>query len=201
MDPLNTDTTDTTDALDRAGMARLVAGDGAALKLLLDRHATRLFHYLVRLTQNESVAEEFAHETFVRVFRNAHRYKPAQRFSTWLYTIATNLVRDRQRRHIRHPHLSLESAEDHEGRAIQDTLAANGHTPAQDLASAETIAAVRRAIAELPDELRIPIVLAEYEEASYQEIATIVGGTPKAVEMKLYRARKLLRARLATWLE
>jgi RNA polymerase sigma-70 factor, ECF subfamily len=200
MDQPITDTTDTTDALDRAAMARLVAGDGAALNHLLERHATRLFHYLIRLTQNESVAEELAHETFVRVFRHAHRYKPAQRFSTWLYTIATNLVRDRHRRHVRHPHLSLESAEDHEGRAIRDNLAANGNTPAQDLASAETIAAVQHAIAELPDDLRIPIILAEYEDASHREIATIVGGTAKAVEMKLYRARKLLRARLATWL-
>jgi RNA polymerase sigma-70 factor, ECF subfamily len=200
MDKTITDTTDTTDALDRAAMARLVAGDGAALNHLLERHATRLFHYLIRLIQNESDAEELAHETFVRVFRHAHRYNPAQRFSTWLYTIATNLVRDRHRRHVRHPHLSLESAEDHEGASIRDSLPASGRSPAQDLASAETVAAVQRAIAELPDELRIPIILAEYEEASYHEIAAIVGGTTKSVEMKLYRARKLLRTRLSTWL-
>jgi RNA polymerase sigma-70 factor, ECF subfamily len=201
MDQPITDTTDTTDALDRAAMARLVAGDGAALNHVLERHATRLFHYLIRLIQNESDAEELAHETFVRVFRHAHRYNPAQRFSTWLYTIATNLVRDRHRRHLRHPHLSLEAAADHEGTAIRDSLPGSGTTPAQDLASAETIAAVQRAIAELPDELRIPIVLAEYEDASYQEIAAIVGGTSKSVEMKLYRARKLLRIRLSPWLD
>jgi RNA polymerase sigma factor (sigma-70 family) len=201
MDQPITDTTDTTDALDRADMARLVAGDGSALNQLLERHATRLFHYLVRLTQNESDAEELAQESFVRIFRHAPRYNPARRFSTWLYTIATNLVRDRHRRHVRHPHLSLESAVDRDGHAFRDSLPAPNPDPAGELATAETVVDVQRAIAELPEDLRVPIVLAEYEEASYQEIADIVGGTPKSIEMKLYRARKLLRARLATWLD
>jgi RNA polymerase sigma-70 factor, ECF subfamily len=200
MDQPITNNTNTTDALDRADMARLLAGDGAALNGLLERHAPRLFHYLIRLTQNESVAEELTQEACVRLFHHAHRYNPAQRFSTWLYTIATNLVRDRHRSHTRHPHLSLESAMDTDGRTLRDTLLASAPDPHGQLASAETVAAVRQAIAALPDDLRVPLVLAEYEKASHREIASIVGGTPKSVEMKIYRARKLLRARLAPWL-
>jgi RNA polymerase sigma factor (sigma-70 family) len=199
MDHPATESTDITDALDRADMARLVAGDGAGLDALLDRHSTRLFRYLIRLLQNESEAEELVQESFVRVCRNAHRYDAAQRFSAWLYTVATNLVRDRHRRHTRHPLLSLQSS-DEQGTTIADRLVAAGPDPAHQLDSHERILAVQRAIAELPDDLRILIVLAEYEEASHAEIASIVGGTAKSIEMKLYRARKLLRTRLADWL-
>jgi RNA polymerase sigma-70 factor (ECF subfamily) len=61
----------------------------------------------------------------------------------------------------------------------------------------ERAAAVRRAVGELPEELRVPLVLAEYEEQSHAEIAVALGCSPKAVEMRIYRARQQLRARLA----
>jgi RNA polymerase sigma-70 factor, ECF subfamily len=198
---MDTESTRTIDALDRADMARLIRGEESAFNGLIDRHATRLFHYLVRLLQNESEAEELAQESFVRVFRNAHRFNPKQRFSTWLYSLAINLVRDRHRRHTRHPHVPLHSQSSPTGPLIQDTLTAPQPDPAAQLESAEIVDAVRQAVAELPDDLRIPLILAEYDNASYKEIATILGTSPKAVEMKLYRARKLLRARLSPWLD
>jgi RNA polymerase sigma-70 factor, ECF subfamily len=195
------DTRDTTDAEDRLEMSRLAAGDETALDRVMERHARRLYHYLLRLLQNESVAEELAQETFVRVFRQAGRYDPDHSFSSWLYTIATNLVRDRARRRGRHPEISFEAEHDGEGANLRDLLPGNEATPADQAVTRERAGAVRRAVGQLPEELRVPLILSEYEGLSHAEIAAITRGTPKAVEMRLYRARQLLRQSLAHLLE
>ena len=89
-------------------MAQLAAGHDAALNDLMERHGEKLFHYLVRSLQDEAEAADVAQETFVRVYQNRAKFKTDAKFSTWLYTIATNLVRDRFRSKSRHPHFSLE---------------------------------------------------------------------------------------------
>jgi len=184
------------DDLDRQDMERLRDGHGPALNDLMERHAARLYHYLIRQLQDETEAEDFAQETFVRVFQNRHKFDAQYRFSTWLYTIATNLVRDRQRRQGRHPQASLDAENEQTGVGLKDTLASGRPGPEEDLTASERAAAVRKAVAELPEELRTPLLLAEYEELSQKEIAAILDCTSKTVEMRLYRARQQLRASL-----
>src|ERR1700691_924042 len=99
---MSRENSDEQDALD---MARLAAGHDAALNDLMTRHSGRLFHYLVRQTQNETDAAEVAQDAFVRVYQNRAKFKPGAKFSTWLYTIATNLVRDRFRFQSRRPNV------------------------------------------------------------------------------------------------
>lgn len=173
-------------------MNKLVAGHDAALNELMDRHAERLFHYLLRLLQNETEASDLAQESFVRVYQHRTRYKTEHKFSTWLYTIATNLARDLQRHRARHPQVSLEAEQPDFCEILRET----GPDPGATLDSAERADAVRRAVAELPEELRLPLVLSEYEDKSHAEIAAILNCTAKAVEMRLYRARQQLRTRL-----
>ena len=77
-------------------MARLCAGRSEALDALMERHQTRLLHWLIRLTGCEASAEDTAQDAFVRVFEKCHQFKPVAKFSNWLYTIAANLVRDQE---------------------------------------------------------------------------------------------------------
>jgi len=188
--------TTTSDEQDQADMARLAAGHDAALDALMSRHGERLYHYLIRVLQDEAEAADFAQESFTRIFQNRARFKPDRKFSTWLYAIATNLARDRLRWLARHQHVSLESKDDDDA-GLKNILPANEPTPHQSLEAQERAAAVRRALADLPEELRVPLVLAEYEEQSYAEIAAVLDCSPKAVEMRLYRARRQLRSSLA----
>jgi RNA polymerase sigma-70 factor (ECF subfamily) len=192
--------TESTDALDRQDMERLASGHDTALNDLMTRHAQRLFHYLIRQLRDESDAEDLAQETFVRVFQHRQKFNPTHRFSTWLYTIATNLVRDRQRWRTRHPQVSLDAENESTGGDLKDKLPATGATPEEKLIGGERAAAVRAAIAKLPEDLRTVILLFEYEEQSQQEIAAVLNCTPKAVEMRLYRARQELRECLASLL-
>jgi RNA polymerase sigma-70 factor (ECF subfamily) len=185
-------------AQDRQDMLRLAAGHASALDALMDRHGQRLFHYLLRQLQDESDATDLAQETFVRVFQHRERFRPEQKFTTWLYTIATNLVRDRFRWRQRHPEASLHGTVDEadERGGMLDALPAKGSSPDEHALAEERAALVRQAVAALPEDLRTALILSEYQDCSHAEIGAVLNCTAKAVENRLYRARALLRKRL-----
>ena len=188
------------DQLDTDDMARLVAGHDAALNSIMERHGARLFHYLLRQSNNELDAADLAQETFVRVFQNRSRFKPEQRFATWLYAIATNLLRDRFRWLKRHPEVSLDKPND-AGATLEDSLPDVTASPSEQAEKCERAEEVRRAVQSLPEELRTPLILFEYEGLSQADIAAVLGCSPKAVEVRIYRARGQLRKQLQKVLE
>ena len=178
-------------------MKRLASGHEAALNELMERHAPKLFNYLLRCLQNEEDAADTAQESFVRVYQSRGRFDPRQRFSTWLYAIATNLVKDRFRYRTRHPQVSLDAENEMIGKDFRETLPEHAPSPSETAAAAERAQTVRQAVSALPDELRIPLILAEYEERSHAEIGEILRCSPKAVETRISRARQHLRVSLA----
>jgi RNA polymerase sigma-70 factor (ECF subfamily) len=184
------------DAQDAHDMARLAGGQDAALKDLMDRHAEKLFHYLVRSLQNEEDAADVAQETFSRIYQHRAKFDPNQKFNTWLYAIASNLVRGRYRWRSRHPQVSLEAEDEQTETGLKDSLRASDPSPDQSLQAEERAKAVRQAVAALPEELRQPLILAVYEELSQAEIGGILKCSAKAVETRIYRARQQLRASL-----
>jgi RNA polymerase sigma-70 factor (ECF subfamily) len=189
------------DDQDRISMVRLAEGHDGALDDLMERHGERLLRYLVRSLQNEDEATDLAQETFARVYQNRARFDALQKFSTWLYTIASNLVRDRYRWRTRHPQVSLDAQNEETGTSLADHLTDASSTPSDSLQSTERAEAVRRAVAALPEELRQPLILAEWEDKPQAEIAAILNCTVKAVETRIYRARKQLRETLGLLLE
>lgn len=191
----------TADEQDAQDMARLAGGHDAALNELMGRHAEKLFHYLVRCLQDEEDAADLAQETFVRVYQNRSKFDPGQKFSTWLYTIATNLVKDRYRWRSRHPQVSLEAENEQTEGTLTDTLRAFDPAPDAQAETEERADLVRKAVAALPEELRQPLILAVYQEMSQAEIATLFKCSVKAVETRIYRARQQLRVVLAGLLE
>jgi RNA polymerase sigma factor (sigma-70 family) len=181
---------------DSLDMTRLARGDDTALNDLMERHAPKLFQFLLRALQDETDAADLAQETFFRVYQNRAVFDSRQKFTTWLYAIASNLVRDRYRWRSRHPQVSLDAGEVQSGSSPKDILRSQESSPDQSLELKERAAAVRQAIAALPEELRQPLILAVYEELSQAEIAAVLKCSVKAVETRIYRARQQLRARL-----
>jgi RNA polymerase sigma-70 factor (ECF subfamily) len=182
---------------DRHAMAELAGGHDAALTELMDRYGERLFHFFLRELQNETEAADLAEETFVRIYQNRERYDAQHRFATWMYAIAANLVRDRYRWRSRHPEVATEDKDDPGNPDWINQIPGTSPTPGEDLEQAERAEAVRTAIAALPEELRTPLILAQYEGLSQAEIADILDCSAKAVEMKIYRARQELKKSLA----
>ncbi len=172
-------------------MTALAGGNDPALNALMRRWSARLIAYLQRCCGNSATASDLAQETFVRVYKKRHSYDPARPFSTWIYTIATNLVRNQVRWQKRHPVTLL----DHETLS-QTSPPDDAPGPDDTLQDQERAAAVRQAIQALPQELREPLLLSTYEHLTHTQVASILGLTEKAVEMRLYRARQSLRESL-----
>lgn len=170
-------------------MARLASGQDSALNEIMSRWQQPLANFIYRYTANEAEAVDLTQETFVRVYESRHRYKSGAKFSTWLFTIAINLCRNQARWKSRHP-----SAE------LDDSLPDSTPTPHDDAVRAETATQVRRAIAALPHDLRVALVLCEYEDLSYAVIAEQLGCSIKAVETRIYRAKQILRESLKSHL-
>jgi RNA polymerase sigma-70 factor, ECF subfamily len=181
-------------------MLQLKDGDDLALNKLMARWQKPLVAFIHRYLGNEAEALDLAQETFVRVYQSRDRYKASAKFSTWLFTIASNLCRNSLRWRSRHPTLaatSVDAAGDlHD---LFDETASPECSPSDYAAQNDLADAVREQVQALPHDLKTAVLLFEYEERSHQEIASVLGCTAKAVETRLYRARKLLRDGLAQW--
>jgi RNA polymerase sigma-70 factor (ECF subfamily) len=183
------------DEQDRQDMQRLAGGQDAALNDLMERHGRRLFHYLLRHLSNESDAEDCAQEAFTRVYLYRAKFRPGAKFATWLYAIATNAARDCHRRHARQPKVGAPDS-DAEDAGAWEMMPDLGLLPDEQLQAGERAASIRAAVQALPEELRTPLVLFEYENFAQAEIAEILQCTKKAVELRIYRARQALRKSL-----
>ena len=168
---------------------RLASGHDAALNDLMERHGGKMMNYLIRCLQDEDAAADLAQETFVRVYQHRGKFDPRHKFSSWLYAIASNLVRDRLRHQMRHPEVTMEDD-------LGEKTGGREPSPSEEIQARERANAVQVAVAALPDELRIPLILAEYEERSQAEIGEILGCSVKAIETRIYRAKQQLRGRL-----
>jgi RNA polymerase sigma-70 factor (ECF subfamily) len=179
---------------DEGLMTQLQGGDDAALAMLMQRWEIPVKRFIFRLVGNTADAEDLAQEVFVRVFLKRHTYRTGARFSSWIFAIAANQAKNRLRWWKRRPTLSLnawlESGGDVEDGTIKSAAAVPGYD--QD----ERTETVQKAVSDLPLDQRTAIVLFEYEEKSMAEIAAIAGCSIKAVENRLYRARRQLRRAL-----
>ena len=190
-----------TEQQDASDMQRLVEGRDSALNSLMERHSERLFHYLIRQLQSEDDAADVAQETFVRVYQHRAKFDSRQKFSTWLYTIATNLARDRLKWRSRHPQVSLNQTVGGGEGTMADVLPDLKPLPDDVLNSIERAQAVRAGIAALPEDLRTALILSEYELLPNAEIAKVLRCSVKAVESRLYRAKQKLAGQLEGKLE
>jgi len=178
-------------------MERLQQGDDLALNALMERWQTPLVHFIFRYIGQQSEAVDLAQETFVRVYQHRHQYRIGGKFSTWLFTIASNLSHNFVRWQQRHPNIPLEGGEQEESHPLKDRLPSSEATPFDHSIQNERVAIVKRAIQGLPHDLRTALLLFEYEDMSHAEIAAVLNCTPKAIETRLYRAREILRKALA----
>ena len=144
-------------------MLRLGQGDDLALNELMERWQQPLVRYIYRYVGSRATALDLAQETFVRIFRQRHRFKEKLRFSAWLFTIALNLCRSSHRWQSRHQTVALENEQEQEGWETESGLLTS-NSPADDASRKELAIVVRSAVQTLPDKLKTVVLLADYEE-------------------------------------
>lgn len=182
---------------DAERMLAFRAGDGAAFDLLFARWSAPLLRHLERMVREPATAEELLQETFLRVFRARERYEPQARFSTWIYTIATNLALNELRRpHRRSAHRSAGEDADPDGRNAPLALE-SGSPPADAVTHARRVGVdVEAALAALPERQRAALLLVAVEGLSYAEVAESLDTTEKSVKALVHRARVALAEQL-----
>lgn len=168
-------------------------GNDAALDTLMDRHREGLFHFIYRYVLNEQDARDLLQETFVRAYFKRHQFQPRAKVSTWFYRIALNLCRDRARSRAAKEGKLTESLA-----TPRQEMAAAIATPFDQAVTDESMAQLEQAIQSLPHDLRAALILAVLEERPQEECAQLLGVSRKAVETRVYRARKLLTERLSS---
>ena len=178
---------------DRAAVDAAAAGDAGAFETLVLRYQARIVNYASALVHDAGVAEDVAQETFVRAWRGLGRFRGESAFRTWLYRIAANVARTELDRRGRRTRIADRSLDD-EAEPLQ---AGDVPSPAPDAETAlATREAIDRALAELPDDLRLALVLRDVEGLDYKEIAGVTGAPMGTVESRIFRARRRMRALL-----
>lgn len=175
---------------DDALMQRVRDGNDDAFATIVDRYKDALVNYLTHLVRSRDRAEEIAQDAFVRLYRNASRYRDRERLGPYLYRIATNLVVTEARREKRWALL------------LPRLNASTRHSappPDAELLASEIQREVTAALARLPVKYRAPLVLFEIESWSYDEIAVALELRDGTVKSRISRARELMRRQLASW--
>lgn len=185
-------------------MEVLVAGDKAAFDVLVQRHKVRLYNYVLRLLRDPAEAEDVTQEALVRAYVHADKYRNIAKFTTWLYTIATNLVRNRVRKLRSTPRLvSIQGGrgegEDEGREALQ--LPDTGDLPDRRAEKQELHAIVTSSIERIPLRYREAFVLREVHDLSYEEIAAVTGLKLGTVRSRINRGRGHFRSIMEPFLQ
>ena len=187
-----------TRATDEELVAAILEGEAALYTDLVERYRGRLINYLNRFLGNAEESEELSQEVFLRVYRALDRYNPKYRFSTWLFRVARNAAIDL----IRKRRLKLVPMQRFgtDGQAQEREFESEERDPYRTLRNLERRHAIGAAIDGLREEYRELIQLRHFAEMTYEEIAEFKGMPLGTVKNKLFRGRRMLKARLADYL-
>jgi RNA polymerase sigma factor (sigma-70 family) len=170
-----------------AGTGRMSRGMRSdTFERLFEEHGSRLFSFLAYRTGNRALAEDLLSETFERVLRSRQRFDPRRGSERrWLYTIALNLLRDHARR------------QSHEDRILQHVGAGSQMESADPaLAAVEHRDELYRALAQLSEDEREALALRFGADLKLHEVARVLGEGESAIEGRIYRSLRKLRAEL-----
>jgi RNA polymerase sigma-70 factor, ECF subfamily len=169
---------------------RFLDGDERAFGELVHRYDARLVNFVYRTIGDRERAQDLVQETFIRVYRHLHRFDQSKKFSTWIYTIASNLAKNELRNRSRNPLVLFQTIKknwdaDHRPLEWED----ESLKPDDLFRKRYLKEMVERAVQELPEHHRIVFVLRELEGRTYEEIAEITDTNLGTVKSRLNRAR------------
>lgn len=159
---------------------------------IVQRYKGRLYSFTLRMVKDPTLAEEMTQETLIRVYMHADKYREIAKFSTWIFTIATNLVRNKMRQKSRMPRfLSLNPVPDEEEKPVDPP---DPHAdPSAAVERQELGALIAEATAQIPEKYRIPFLLREVDQLTYEEIQQVTGLKLGTVRSRINRARNRFR--------
>lgn len=183
---------------DWALVEQIRAGRHGAFRDLVRRYERQVAHLIYLSLGRPEDVEDLSQEVFLRVYHALPRLQPQRSLFSWIYRIASNVVIDEARRRKFRNMLSLEFL------AVEkrkDAAGGSDHDPSLHAERSEVQTAVHAAIRALAPDQRLVVLLREYEDLSYDEIAEVLNISVPAVKSRLFRARQELKDRLGSVLE
>ncbi len=182
---------------DSVAVARVKSGDGDAYQILVDRHSRSVFRLAYRMTGNEQDSEDVVQETFLRAYKQLHRWEARSSFGTWLFRIAANYSLDLMRKRKRHGEVTMnDSGPDEDTPEMAQALPSNDPGPDRLLFSSRVQERVSGALEELSQQERTAFVLRHFEGQSIEEISAALGLSGNAAKHSIFRAVQKLRRAL-----
>lgn len=171
-------------------MIRAAGGDDEAFRQLVERHQERVYRFCFQWLRQSEDAREACQDTFVRVYQSMARYRAQGQFTSWLLRIALNQCRDRYRSR------ASKDARCTEVLFADESSEPTCHraTPAEAVSLSADVEKIREGIDLLPAKLREVLIICAVEGYRHDQCAEILGCSERAVEGRLYRARKALEA-------
>lgn len=185
---------------DLGWMRRIQQGDTGALEQLIEAHQNRVAAMALRVGGPGTDVEDIAHQTFIRVWKFAHRYEPTARFTSWLLTITRNILLNEIRYRGRHPTVPLDPPEESDAPPHEGTADSRTSRPDESLLEAELQDAIDAALQKLPESQRTALILRTFEDLPYEEIASILETSVASVKSLLFRARSSMKELLGEYL-
>ena len=172
-------------------VAAFLAGEERAFQELVGRYQTRLLNFIYRTIGDREKAEDLVQEVFIRVYRHIGRFDLSKKFSTWIYTIASNLAKNELRNRSRNPLVLFQALRKNTPQDDDRPLQFEDlHNRPDDLYRKRHLRElVEESVAKLPEHHREVFVLRELEGKSYEEIAEITSTNLGTVKSRLNRAR------------
>jgi len=167
-------------------------GSEEAFGLLVKKYRTKMFNLAYSLTRNRETADDMAQEVFIKAYIYLSKFKYKSSFGTWLYRIAVNTVKDNLRKESRINKISFD-----ERLASPDIQEDEVVIKEEELEAKRRKKLLHRAIQALPEKHRTILNLRDIQGISYKEITGILNISPGTVDSRLYRARRMLRKKVA----
>lgn len=180
--------------------ARLVVRDEAALERFYLAYFDRIYGYVRRLLREEHLAEDVTQDIFMHIHKSLPSYDPSRELRPWVFTIATNKVRDLWRSRL-HQNARRELGSDDDEHDLTDLAVSPLRGPSEVLEAGEVSETVAGAIEALPENMRTVLLLRYYEGLSFERIGAIVDRNETAVRKRYSRALEVLRGLLAKALD
>jgi RNA polymerase sigma-70 factor (ECF subfamily) len=177
--------------LDHELVTRVQRGDKAAFDFLVIKYQHKIIQLVSRYVKDRSEAQDLAQETFIKAYRAIGSFRGEAAFYTWLYRIAINTAKNDLTARSRRPIDYQVNMVDTESSDSVDLLQDNT-TPETELLNQEILTTIKKAIEHLPEEMRIAIMLCEFDGLSYEDIAITMNCPVGTVRSRIFRAREAI---------
>jgi RNA polymerase sigma-70 factor (ECF subfamily) len=171
---------------------RFTRGSVEAFEVLVQRHRRQVYNFIYKMVGRPEPADDLFQETFLRVLKNAHTYRPRAKFTTWTLQIARNVTLDYFKRENLRQHVSLDANLPGDDKPLRNVVPGSGPVAQEILLSKEMLEEVSAAIKRLPLHQQEALVLRVNEELPYAEISEVLGSPEGTVKYWVHEAVKAL---------